>query len=149
MQNYWSIWNCAIYQIIEILSSVILKVRIHDFSCNFLLKRKQIHRDLLLCTSESDVNQSEYWIVKPHTCHPYYGSLGNLSWSCHDRLAHLVACGENDANLRQEGTTDGRQSHTQASVSQQSYISKEYSSLRHRKTFSTIILLVFGLKSCF
>ena len=79
---------------------------------------------------------------------PYYGSLGNLSWSCHDRLAHLVACGENDANLRQEGTTDGRQSYTQASVSQ-SYISKEYSSLRHRKTFSTIILLVFGLKSCF
>ena len=88
-------------------------------------------------------------IVKPHTCHPYYGSLGNLSWSCHDRLAHLVACGENDANLRQEGTTDGRQSYTQVSVSQQSYISKEYSSLRHRKTFSTIILLVFGLKSCF
>ena len=46
----------------------------------------------------SHVTRTSGWMgALWHT--PYYGSLGNLSWSCHDRLAHLVACGENDANF--------------------------------------------------
>ena len=40
-----------------------------------------------------------YFLSWCKSARPYYGSLGNLSCSCHDRLAHLVACGENDANF--------------------------------------------------
>lgn len=68
----------------------------------------------------SHVTRTSGWMgALWHT--PYYGSLGNLSWSCHDRLCS--SCG-----LRWKWR--------KLWVPSLGEREREYSSLRHRKTFS-------------